>query len=132
MNDAVETGGLTARQRFFKNSQRRTKQVQFGDLDLIVKELSSSAIADFIPKLQGDDHAARMRAVAGMIVLCTFDTDGNLVFTSEDTETLLTELGTGEFSDFSEAVLEVNSRTPKAHEDIAKNSTAPTSALLAD
>lgn len=123
---------MTTRQRFFKNSQRRTKQTKFGDLDLIVKELSPAAIAEFVPKLQGDDHAARMLAVAGMIVLCTFDLEGNLVFNPEDTQLLLADLGTGEFSDFSEDVLEVNSRTAKTQDDIAKNSPAPTSGLLAD
>jgi len=131
MDDSPEAG-VSIRQRFFSNSRRKSKEAKFGDVDLIVKELSASAIAKFVPMLQGDDYEARQKALAELAVLCTYDTEGNLVFGPGDATQMLEDLGTTEFAEFCQAVMEVNSRTPVAQEETEKNSPAQNSGLLSD
>ena len=130
--DPNTTAGESVRQRFFANSRRKSKPTKFGEVDLVVKELSAAAIAKFVPLLQGEDYEAKQKAIAELAVLCTYDTDGNLVFQPEDAIKLLDELGTTEFGEFCQDIMEVNARTPEAQAATAKNSEAQTSYLLSD
>ncbi len=130
--DPNTPAGESVRQRFFANSRRKSKPTKFGEVELVVKELSAAAIAKFVPLLQGEDYEAKQKAIAELAVLCTYDTEGNLVFEPEDAARLLADLGTTEFGEFCQDVMEVNARTPAALEESGKNSEAQTSNLLSD
>lgn len=121
------------RARFMAGGARKTKTVKFGEAEVVIKQLSALQSRQFLDALGGDDGAARLNAIAEMITLSVYDTEGNQLFSKSESGALLDEMGTSGFGEIGQEVLEMNGANNRKREEALKNSTAPAaSGLLSD